>query len=407
MTPGAAPRRARPARPAPGPEKPNFRRKFENIKINILICIRIMFFSRARFFLTSAGIGAAFFLTAALTGLIVGWCDTTSAIIRHSGVDVWLMADRTPAFDYGTPIPRNRIYQARSVEGVAWAEGMFQAFNSWQRPDGRKLCIELIGLDEGLSGGPWEMKAATKDVVHCPDNVIVDDLYLDLLGVRGVGDEVELLSRRAVVGGISREVRTFTTLPFVFTSLESAIRYDRRYRKDEVTYVLVRCSGGYSPERVRDAITRDVPHVEALTTQEFALRTIKYWMLETGAGITVVFTALLGLFVGIIITNQTLISITNDNSSHYAALLALGFGRSQLTSIVVLQALVLGLAGVLLGTVTFLFVARLTVATPIPLQMTSPVFLGLVCVCLSCCLFASLFSIRFIFTIDPLSVFKG
>ena len=130
-------------------------------------------------------------------------------------------------------------------------------------------------------------------------------------------------------------------------------------------------------------------------------------MLETGAGITVVFTALLGLFVGIIITNQTLISITNDNSSHYAALLALGFGRSQLTSIVVLQALVLGLAGVLLGTVTFLYVARLTVATPIPLQMTSPVFLGLVCVCLSCCLFASLFSIRFLFTIDPLSVFKG
>ena len=168
-----------------------------------------MFFSRARFFLTSAGIGAAFFLTAALTGLIVGWCDTTSAIIRHSGVDVWLMADRTPAFDYGTPIPRNRIYQARSVEGVAWAEGMFQAFNSWQRPDGRKLCIELIGLDEGLSGGPWEMKAATKDVVHCPDNVIVDDLYLDLLGVRGVGDEVELLSRaRSSAASRARSARS-------------------------------------------------------------------------------------------------------------------------------------------------------------------------------------------------------
>jgi putative ABC transport system permease protein len=373
----------------------------------LTLAVRILLHSKARFFFTSAGIGAAFFLTAALTGLLVGWCDTTSAVIRHAGVDVWLMAEKTPAFDYGTAIPCHRIYQARSVPGVAWAEGMFLAFNTWQRPDGRKVSVELIGLDGGLAGGPWQMRTGTTAVVHRPDTVIVDDLYLDFLGVRGVGDEAELLGRRAVVGGVSGEVRTFTTLPLVFTSLESAVRYDQRYQGDEVTYGLVRCAEGYSPEQVRDALAREVPHVEVLTTREFAQRTVRYWMLETGAGITVVFTVLLGLFVGVIIINQTLVAITQEHFAHYATLLALGFSRTQLTAVVVVQALGLGLAGALLGTAAFLFVSHQTMATAVPVAMTPLVFLGLVGVCLASCLFASVVSIRSIFKIDPLLVFRG
>jgi putative ABC transport system permease protein len=373
----------------------------------LALALRILLHSKARFLFTSVGIGAAFFLTAALTGLLVGWCDTTSAVIRHAGVDVWVMAEKTPAFDYGTAIPRNRIYQARSVPGVAWAEGMFLAFNTWQRPDGRKVSVELIGLDGGLAGGPWQMRTGTTAVVHRPDTVIVDNLYLDFLGVRRVGDGAELLGRRAVVGGVSGEVRTFTTLPLVFTSLESAVRYDQRYRDDEITYVLVRCADGYSPEQVREALARQVPHVEVLTTREFALRTVRYWMLETGAGITVVFTVLLGLFVGAIIINQTLVAITQEHFANYATLLALGFSRIQLTAVLVVQALGLGLAGVLLGTSAFLYVSHRTMATAVPVAMTPLVFLGLVGVCLSCCLFASVVSIRYIFKIDPLLVFRG
>ena len=54
------------------------------------------------------------------------------------------------------------------------------------------------------------------------------------------------------------------------TSIPSAIRYDKRYRDDEITYVLVRCAEGYSPEEMRDAINGNVPSIEALTAQEFA-----------------------------------------------------------------------------------------------------------------------------------------
>jgi putative ABC transport system permease protein len=55
-----------------------------------------------------------------------------------------------------------------------------------------------------------------------PDAVIVDELYLDKLGIAGVGDRVEIGGRRAHVVGLTRGIRTFTTAPPVFTSFKHA-----------------------------------------------------------------------------------------------------------------------------------------------------------------------------------------
>jgi putative ABC transport system permease protein len=317
------------------------------------------------------------------------------------------MARQTPALDYGTPIPRSRIYEVRNVPGVAWAEGMFMGWNTWQRPDGRRVTVEMVGLDDSSVGGPWKMKVGDPGVVHRPETVIVDEVYARDLGVGGAGDEALIQDARAVVGGLSREVRTFTAAPFVFTSLESAIKYDKRYRDDEVTFVLVRCAPGFRPEQVRDAIAREVPAVEVLTSAEFALRSVAYWMLETGIGISVLLTAALGLAVGLVIASQTLFSITHDHLPNYATLLAVGFSRCQLVRVVLVQGLLLGAGGVLVGSVAFALASRASAATPIPIETTALVYAGLVGVSLLTCLLASFLSVRSLFRVDPVAVFRN
>jgi putative ABC transport system permease protein len=372
----------------------------------LAVAVKMLLHRPTRSLVTALGIAAAFFLSATQLGLMVGWCGTCSAIVRHAGADVWVMAPQTPAFDYGTAIPRHRVHQVRNAPGVAWAEGMFMGWNVWQCPDGRRINVELVGLDDGLAGRPWVMRAGEAESVFRPDTVLVDELYLGALGVEKVGDEVEMMRRRAVVGGISREVRTLTASPFVFTSLDSALRYDRHYADDEVTYVLARCAPGQSPEQVRDAIAREVPHVEVLTTRQFAVRTMRYWLLETGLGITVAVTAVLGLAVGAVIISQTLFAITQDHLANYATLLALGFGRAQLCSVVLLQSLLLGAGGVLLGNLFYAVAARLSAPTPIPLETTPLIFSSLVCLSLLCCALASFVSVRALFRIDPVTVFR-
>jgi putative ABC transport system permease protein len=179
--------------------------------------------------------------------MMMGWINTISAIIEHAGVDLWVMAEQTPAFDYGTQVPRQRLYQVRSVEGVQWAESMVIMWGYWHRPDGRRINVEVIGLDHSGVGGPWQMAAGNVADAQLPDSVIVDEMFVQALGIHGVGDEVEILGKRAVVRGLSRQVRTFTAAPFVFTSIKSAVDYDSRYRDDEVTYLMVRCAAAQSP----------------------------------------------------------------------------------------------------------------------------------------------------------------
>lgn len=374
--------------------------------MSMKISLRMLLHHKARFVFTLLGLGALFFLSASQVGMLVGWCNTISAIIREAGVDVWVMGERNPAFDYGPAIPRNRIYQVRSVPGVKWTEGMYVGWSMWQRHDGRRISIQLIGLDRGSVGGPWAMVEGKRDVVHLPDTVILDELFLEQMGIKKVGDEGEMFGQKAVVRGVCRDVRTFTASPFVFTSLKSAPHYDKGFRPDETTYVLVRAAPGIDLTLLAKAIQQEVPSVEALTSAEFSQRSVEYWIIETGIGLTVIITAILGVVVSSVVTSQTLFTITQDNMGNYATLLAVGFSRSKILGYILIQGLVLCTGGVILGSIGYLAASHATARTPLPLEMTPLVFAGLVAVTAGCCLLGSFLSIRSVFYIDPVAVFR-
>jgi putative ABC transport system permease protein len=367
---------------------------------------RMLLHKPGRFFATVIGVGIAFFLATAQFGLLVGWINTNTALIRHSGADLWVMAVQAPAFDYGTAIPRQRLYQARSIEGVEWTQPVFMAWNIWQRGDGRRVNIELVGVDRMYAAGPWMMSSGSLESIRRPNTVVVDELYLKTLGIGRLGESFEMIGERATIGGICRGIRTFTASPFVFTSVEQAIRYDKRYRDDEITYAVAGCRRGVAVGVVQSRMQRAMANVEVLTTHQFCVRSAKYWMLETGVGITVVITAFLGLAVATVITSQTLFAITHDHLPNYAALLALGFSRNTLLSIVLVQSVVLGACGIALGTLLFGCAAWASVRTPIPLETTPLVFALLVIGSFATSLLASLMSARAVFRVDPITVFR-
>lgn len=370
------------------------------------LSLAILLHRPLRTFMTAVGVAVAFFLTCAQLGLMVGWCNTVTALVRHAGADLWFMAEKTPAYDYGTAIPRIRLYQARSLPGVASAEPLFMAWNIWQRPDGRRVNVELVGLDAKLMGGPWAMQQGSLDCVRVPNNIVADELFLSALGVTNIGDTVEMMGRRARVGAISKSVRTFTASPFIFTRIDDAILYDKRYSSDEITYVMAKCAPGVAPAEIQRIAAARVPHTECLTSREFQVRSMKYWMLETGVGITVVLTALLGLAVGTVIVSQTLYAATQENIPHFATLLALGFPMRKLVAIVLMNATVVAGAGILAGGALFAAAMSASARTPIPLETTPLIAGAIVAVQYASCLFASALSINLLRKTDPVAVFN-
>ncbi len=368
------------------------------------IAASMLMHKKGRVFWAVFGIGILVFLAKAQIGLLVGWTNTNTALIRHSNMDLWVMARNTPAWDYGTAIPRQALYQARSVPGVAAAEPLFVAWNTWQRPDGRKVNVELVGLDDALAGGPWKLSSGSLDSILRPDNVIVDELYLPLLGAKGLGGHFELYGRRATIGAISTKVRTFTASPHVFTLLSRAIDYDRRYRSDQITYVLVRCLPTHSPADVQARLKREIDYAEVLTTEEFSHRSATYWMVETGIGITVILTAVLGLAVASLIANQTVLAFTREALGSFGTLQALGFERNSIRSVVLSQATFLGVAGAVLGLVLFLIGGEITSRTPVPLEFTSLSLLATPAIILASCLIAAVPALRLLQSLDPIDV---
>jgi putative ABC transport system permease protein len=130
-------------------------------------------------------------------------------------------------------------------------------------------------------------------------------------------------------------------------------------------------------------------------------------MVETGMGLIVLITAVLGVVVSAVVTSQTLYTITQDHLPNYATLLAVGFSRWRLLICVLAQAVVLSGLGVVLGGLAFQGLRVASAGTPAPLETTALVFAGLVAVSVASCLLGSFLSVKTIFHIDPVAVFRG
>lgn len=377
------------------------------MNVALLLVRRMAGAHLGKVFAACVGVVAGFVLALAQVGMMLGWIDTATLGITRAEADLWVVGEKSPAFDYGSPIPRQRLYQARSVEGVEWAEPLFMAWTIWKRPDGRQVNIEMVGVDDKLIGGPLGMEAGRLENVTREKSVVVDALYLELLGVKEVGERHEIQGRRAEVVGISEGVRTFTASPFVFTSIEDAIRYDQRYRTDEITYVMVKCAPGVPVDVVAERLRRMLPSGEVLTADDFRFRSGWYWMVGTGIGFSVIITALLGVVIGGLVVSQTLFSLLQDHRPHYATMLALGFREKLLSNVVTLQALGLWVIGAVGGLLIFLLLQLLAESSPVPLRMTFPVLLTLWGVQLLTCLGAGRWVLSKVRKLDPITVFSS
>src|SRR5260370_25438337 len=74
-----------------------------------------------------------------------------------------------------------------------------------------------------------------------------------------------------------------------------------------------------------------------------------YWVIKTGAGSAILTAAVLGFLVGIVGVSQTIYANTMENIEEYATSKALGASRVFVARIVLIQSLICGAAGSILG----------------------------------------------------------
>lgn len=356
---------------------------------------------------TLTGIVFAVVLIVVELGLFVGFTTTTSGLIDQSGADLWISASRVGYVEVGVPFSERKLYTVLATPGVSHATKYIARFSQWKRPDGRQESVQVVGADPDQAlGGPWNLVQGTQHALKEADNVIVDELYKEKLGVTQVGQIIEINGRRARVAGFTRGIRSFTTSPYVFTSFKSAQAY-ANIPASQTMFMLVTIDPNADIEAVRQRLAARLPDSDVHTTAEFSSMTRQYWMFTTGAGVAVLLAAALGLVVGVVVVAQTIYATTMDHLKEYGTLKAMGATNGYLYRVIVEQAVASAVIGYSLAMCVSYFVVKASQSGGAAIMVPAEMAVGMLGLTVAMCVGAALVSINKVTRLDPAMVFKG
>ncbi len=376
--------------------------------MTLLLAFRNLVHDRIRLAVTLIGILFAIVLIAVQLGLYLGASQMIASTIERADGDVWIMAYGNKNFEEAQPINQRARFTALATPGVVAAIPLITAFAEWKKPDGGSTTSVLIGTDPADGGlVPWNIVQGSLTDLGARDAVIVDRTYLEDFGVSGVGATAQVNGGRVRIVGLTDGIRSFTTTPFIFTTVARA-RALQQMAPDEISYVLVKVAPGVAAETVRATLQTQLPNQQVLTKEEFRTRSLNHWLLATGAGVALIGGAILGLIVGTVIVAQTLYSSTKDHLNEFATLRALGSSKAYIYKVILSQAALSAALGYLLGMIIAIAIVLTVQRMELPLLIVmTPALAGLLFgLTFFMCTVSAIAAISKVTRIDPAMVFS-
>lgn len=361
---------------------------------------------RARFSATVLGVSFAAFLMLFQGSLVIGFLQAASRFIDASDFDIWITARGVQAFEFGAPLRANLEDLASGVPGVVETGRACIAFAVYRKPDGKQQVVALVGADPNVGKRfPVPQLVEPRDQLT-PESVVYDASDRAVLETGSLPVQIEINGKRANIDHEIHGFGGFLGVPALFTSYETAAQL-LELGSDHSMYILARVGKHYSIDAVQRSLTQRLPEVDVLTHREFARKSRWYWVVKTGAGSAILTAAILGFLIGLVVVSQTVYANTMEHIEEYATLKAIGAPRGFIVRILIMEALICGLVGSILGLCIVIPAAEYAKAL-IP-WIHTPWWLPIMTLAasLAMCCFASFASIRRSLTVDPGRVFRA
>jgi putative ABC transport system permease protein len=384
------------------------------------LAYRNLFHDQLSLFVTLVGIVFSVVLVAVQCGIYLGSENRIAAVLDHVQADLWVVPVGTKSFDDPSLLPGREKHAILSTTGVMSAEEVIVSFVAWRklpRSTGDTTCASvtgrcgstialLVGSDTRTNKAlPWDLIKGTVDDLAAPNAVAVDSSYFKELAVEGIGDRAEINNMEVTVNAVTKGIRSFTTLPYVFTTLGMA-RTMVGAAPDQASYTLVRVAPGHKIDDVHKALQDRLPDTEVINHQVFRQRSLDYWLFETGAGSALIAGAVLGIIVGVVVVAQTLYASTKEHINEFATLRALGASSGFIRKVILWQAVLSAIMGYVLGIVLAQIVIYFSRDSSLLIVMTFNLAAGLFALTVGMCVFAAVSAIFKVIRIDPAVVFS-
>lgn len=370
------------------------------------LALRNLLHDRIRLAVTLVGILFSVVLVAVQLGLYLGSSRMITDHIDHANADLFVMTLGAKSFEEGSILLTDgERHQALATPGVRSVVPVVVSFAEWLKPRGGSSRVVVIGSDAEDNGlVPWALSEGTLDDIKAPEAIAVDKSYLSELDIKGIGDTAQIMNGRIRVRALTDGIRSFTTSPFVYTTLNRA-RQLMGAPSDAATFLLVKTAAGANISAIKGDLSQRLTGAEVLTQSEFHDRSLAQWLFRTGAGLALIGGTILGSLVGTVIVAQTLYSSTKDHIHEFATLRALGSSKGYIHKVILSQAALSAVIGYALGMSIALGVLYLAKNLYLPLIMTPGLAFWLFALTAGMCAISALSAIVKVTKIDPATVF--
>lgn len=379
-----------------------------------------LFHDKLSLLVTLVGIVFSVVLVAVQLSMYEGTERLVTSVIDRAPADLWVVPLETKSFDDPFPLTGREKQALLSIPGVSRVNEMVVSFANWKRKSGGSTTVSIVGLDDLPSGPlPWDLEVGSKESILRPSSIAIDAVYFKELGLKKPNSD-ELLTPEAAlnysaeingfqttVTAVTHGIRSFTTVPYVFTSIANA-RALTDTAAEQASFIRVHMAEGSDIEAAKKRIDFRLPDRNVLTHEEFRKRNIDRWMFETGAGVGIIAGTLLGIIVGIVIVAQTLYSSTKDHLNEFATLRALGASANYINKVILIQAVLSAVIGYVVGmalAILIVWIVKVT-ETELPMAMTPTLAAYLFALTVGMCVLASVGAIFKVIRIDPAAVFS-
>ena len=372
----------------------------------LTLASRNLFHDRIRLIATVVGIVFSIVLVTVQLGVFMSFERMITTMIDHAQADFWIVPAETRSFEDASLLSGRERLHALSIDGVTEAIPVIVGYASWRKPNGgASKSVILVGTPLTSNGMyPWDVVEGSRGDLSMPGSVAIDRSYSTQLGIPQVGGKAEINNQKTRVVAMTKGIRSFTTTPHVFTSLDTARAY-LGVPPSKANYFIVHVAPHASAASVRNRLAASMPDVEVLTSEEFRHRSLLFWLFDTGAGAALLGSAILGVIVGTIIVAQTLYSSAKDHLKEFATLRAIGSSRGYILKVILGQALLSAVVGFSMAAAIDFSLVRATADAALPIVMTPELTLGLFVLTVAMCSIAAVSAIRVVMRNDPVLVF--
>ena len=373
-----------------------------------VIALKLLANDRGKFFTLIVGVTFAVFLMMQMTCMFSGLMRRTGSDILNINANMWVMDPSLNSQADNIPMPDYILDAVRSIRGVKYAVPLYTGSGLLRLSNGRYQNASIIGLDDStLYGRPHMIVGDIVNIYNDDAYIAVKDSEFEKLDGARVGTTFEVNDNRGVIVGVAEAlVGGLFGTPTLYTTYNRAISSLPNMRFT-LSYILVEPKSDKDIKYIKKKV--DELQYVALTKDEFFNKNRSYYLYRTGLGMNVMIMTIVSFIVGLSIAGQTFYTFVIENIQEFGALKAIGAKKSELISIILFQAGVVGFLGYGFGiflSCTVIALAKLRLGNYAAIVTLENMFVTLIMV-LIIVAFSSYLGIQKVIKIDPFDIFRG